>query len=163
MYRSILKKIMCSGLLVLVSSFAAAKPFSCPSVEELQKFEGVVIEYPLSLDTQSKEPNSWMVGQVRANRTGTVVDTLLISPVRSTQGETALDSAEKLIPNFQAYQEGVTDGLGQIQAHLCVYWSPIDGSLGSFLHVEDERSVLLSPMQHMNMAVMALAKLKNHS
>lgn len=159
------KKVVLSSLLIAASSVAIAKNFECPSTNELSTFEGFYIEYPLSLNTQTQEPNTWIVGQVRAKQRAEIVDSLFISPVQSVEGEYPADSAAKMIPSFELL-EGfpVVEDIDHMHVHICVYWSAQDGSLASFVHLKDKKLSTKAPIETMSIAMKALAqqsKIKN--
>ena len=159
------KKVVLSSLLIAASSVAIAKNFECPSTNELSTFEGFYIEYPLSLNTQTQKPNTWIVGQVRAKQRAEIVDSLIISPVQSVEGEYPADSAAKMIPSLELLESNpaVVD-VDHVQVHICSYWSAQDGSFASFINLKDKKLSTQAPFETMSLAMKALAqqsKIKN--
>ena len=112
---------------------------SCPSIEELKNFSGLVVEYPLNLDINTKAPLSWIVAQTQLNQKKQTLSTFVQSPVKPNQGEYPKDAAMQMIDSLEPLNSSpVCDNQMSKHASLCAcpYWNPNDGSLATFLVTE---------------------------
>jgi hypothetical protein len=162
---TILRKTFTIGCLFLFSHMLAADDFTCPSIDELRKFSGFYIEYPLSLDVQTQKPNSWLVSQVdiKTLKKG-IVNTLTISPVKAQEGEYPSDASAKMIDDLELYENSQHCDDKMIDKGkfcTCLYWIPYDGSLATFVHAEYKRTNNLSPVDNIKMASKAMEQIQN--
>ncbi len=149
-FKNFLKHLTISSGLLLLSPLLIAKTFTCPSLDELKGFEGFYVEYPMSIDIQTQEPNKWLVAQLEQKKDG-ALDALIISPVIAEQNEYPNDAALRMIDYLQPYKKS-NDCVKELQLCICYYWNPDDGSFASFVHSGDIKRNQLNPLATIQIA-----------
>lgn len=138
------------GGIFFFSHIVMAKTFDCPSLDELKSFNGFSVEYPMSIDIQTQEPNQWLVAQLEQKKDN-VTDVLVISPVVTQQNEYPLDAALRMIDHLQPYKES-KDCDKDLRICICYYWNPDDGSFASFVHSADSTRNQINPLANIQIA-----------
>ena len=133
--RRLLSKLVLTSTFLFASHVSFAKMTSCPSIEDLKKFSGFTIDYPLNLDINTQEALTWLVAQNKINAKKHIMYTLIQSPVKPNEGEYPLDAANKMIDVLEPLinKPECTDDSSICG---CAYWNPYDGSLATFLASE---------------------------
>lgn len=167
--KAFVKKSTLTSALLLASHMVAAQAFTCPTLAELKQFGGFSIEYPLSLDVQSQEPNSWLAAKIDVNTKG-VVNTLVFSPIKTQEDEEPIDVATNMIDSLVLY-EGKTDDekfpqcdddmIENAKICACVYWIPADGTLASYVHAKYRRHSQPNPVDNIKVAAIAMRQLQH--
>lgn len=160
------KMFFCGG--VMMAFFAHAQDFICPTPAQLKDFSGFFLEYPLSLNAQG-ETNTWLVAEVDAmDMAHGVVNTLLLSPVKTQKDEYPNYAAERMISNLEVYQDKdlafpICDNelfSGEQKFCACAYWVPADESLAIYVHAEQNKGVPSNPLDNITIAAKAMKKMQ---
>ena len=137
--KSKLLKLISTITLCAVSHMVSAKLSSCPSIDDLKHVNGFYIEYPLNLDINTKEAQTWLVANTQINPKKRQMQTLIFSPVNPKVGQYPSDAATLMIDGLELLQPNpeCLDDQGQKNpVCACIYWNPTDGSLVTFLDTD---------------------------
>ena len=157
-----------ASALLLASHMVAAQDFSCPTLSELKQFSGFSIEYPLSIDVQNQEANSWLAAQIDVTTKG-VVNTFVMSPITTQGDEEPTDVAIQKIDSLELY-EGKTedekfpqcdnDMIENTKICACAYWIPADGTFASYVHAEYPSQSHPNPIDNIKIAAKAMQQMQ---